>query len=70
MPETKEVGMIRVDCNAIKKLLVPSPQECFKTLQQMLPRICRDRVAKEAKWLKDQINDIKKPALKVNEYVA
>jgi hypothetical protein len=51
--------MIRVDCSAIKNLLIPSPKENLKELQLLLPRVVKDRIENEKRWLKKQITEIR-----------
>jgi hypothetical protein len=61
--------MIRVDCSAIKALLLPSPKDNLKELQLLLPRIVKDRIENEKRWLKKQINEIRNHPVGVQEYV-
>jgi hypothetical protein len=69
LPDSREVGMIRVECDQIKKLLVPAPKEYLRELTILLPNIVKGRIDKEKKWLQDQINQIKMPNTKVEHYV-
>jgi len=69
LPESKDVGMIRVNCNSIKVKLNPSPRDNLKKLKDLLPRVVKERIDKQKRWLLQMIDTIKTPPTKVEEYV-
>ena len=69
LPEMKDIGMIRIDCSSIKSLLLPSPKDNLKELKDLLPRVVKERIEDQKRWLKQQINEIKTQPTGVEQYV-
>lgn len=52
LPDTREVGMIKVECKEVKRMLDPQPIEYFAELQKMLPNIIKKRIEDETEWMR------------------
>jgi hypothetical protein len=52
LPDSKDIGMIRIDCSAVKKMLVPSPKDNLKELKDLLPKVIKERIEDQKKWLR------------------
>jgi hypothetical protein len=59
LPDSKDIGMIRIDCLSVKNLLLPSPKDNLKELKDLLPKVIKERIEDQKKWLRKQINEIK-----------
>jgi hypothetical protein len=44
LPESKDVGMIKVNTLEIREKLMPVPKKCLDNLKRELPRIVKDRI--------------------------
>ena len=51
LPESKDIGMIKVSTEEIQKMLKPIPQEKLSLLKRMLPAIVRRRIKQQHEWL-------------------
>lgn len=69
LPESKDVGMIKVNTQQIKDKLMPVPKRCIDELKRGLPRIVKERIQRQQHWLQEQINAISKDPQGVGAYV-
>lgn len=69
LPESKDVGMIKVNTLAIREKLLPVPAECRATLKGLLPATVKSRIQAQQRWLQEQINAISKNPQGVSAYV-
>ena len=51
LPDSKDVGMIKVNTQKIKEVLMPVPKNCIEKLKKNLPRIVKERIQKQQRWL-------------------
>ena len=53
LPESKDVGMIKVNTLTIREKLVPVPKECLDILKSLLPQTVKTRIQNEQIWLQE-----------------
>lgn len=51
LPESKDVGMIKVNTIAIREKLVPTPKKYLDILRDLLPSIVKSRIHEKQEWL-------------------
>ena len=69
LPETKDLGLLKINFHKIKMRLKPSPKDIFQKLGKEIPLIIRRRLNNKKQWLNEQIKSISSPAIEVDEYV-
>jgi len=60
LPDTKDLGMLRIDFSNIKKALKPNPWECFEKLRKMIPPEIKRWVEECWKWIQRQTHELTK----------
>jgi hypothetical protein len=60
LPESKDLGMLRVDFFSIKQKLKPSPKECFDKMRKMLPPEIKRRIEQCKVWIVKQSGELTK----------
>jgi dynein heavy chain len=53
IPTSTNVGCAQLDSKKTRDLLIPSPKECLKELEQIIPKITREKLDEAEKWLTD-----------------
>jgi hypothetical protein len=69
LPETKDLGILKINFHRIKQKLKPNPKEIFEKLKRELPLVIRRRLNSKKQWLYERIHSISSPAIEVDEYV-
>lgn len=53
LPESKDVGMIKVNTLSIREKLMPVPKECIERLRAQLPVTVKNRIQEQQRWLQE-----------------
>jgi hypothetical protein len=69
LPKTKNIGMLRVNLDDIKKALEPSPQRGFDEIKRQVPPVIKQRTEVAIEWLQSNIDKISGAILSVDEFV-
>lgn len=51
MPQTKDLGLLRVKFNELISALSPQPEHCRDKLKAILPKTIKSRIATIKKWM-------------------
>ena len=51
LPDSKDIGMIKVNTLAIRDQLMPLPKEKLAILRKLLPSIVKTRIQNQQNWL-------------------
>jgi hypothetical protein len=69
LPVQKEIGMIKIDCDEIRKKLTPQPKEKLDKIKAIFIKFLKERVDKVSEWIEEQIKLIRNPPIDVDAYV-
>lgn len=69
IPVEKDLGLLRVNFENVRKVLTPEPKACLKKLEGILPRMVKKRIERCRAWLSEQIEALKKQPEDVDSFV-
>ena len=69
LPESKDLGLLRIDFSKIKQKLKPNPKDVFDRLRKELPLAIKRRILSKKQWLNDRIDSITSTVIDVDQFV-
>ena len=69
LPESKDLGLLRIDFSKIKQKLKPNPKDVFDRLRKELPLAIKRRILNKKQWLNDRIDSITSTVIDVDQFV-
>lgn len=69
IPTDKDLGLLRVSFENIRKVLTPEPKACIKKLEGILPKMVKRRIEKCRTWMQEQITALRKQPEDVDSFV-
>ena len=69
LPESKDLGLLRVDFLTIKNALKPNPKEMFSQIKGKVPPVLKDRILVVKEWLEERIQSITGVVITVDDHV-
>jgi len=70
IPQSKDLGLLRVRFNELTSALSPQPKNCLNKLKEILPKMVKSRIEKIRRWMEEQIRTLKVFPTNVDEYVS
>ncbi len=64
-----EIGLLQVDSKGCRTTLLPTPKDFIAKIEDMVPKVIRERTDESKKWLKKSIQNLSKPVTNVEEFV-
>lgn len=58
-----------MDSKGCRSTLLPTPKEFIGKIEEMIPKIIRERTDEAKKWLRKSLSDLSKPVTNVEEFV-
>ena len=69
IPETCNIGMLKIDCSQFRKKLLPSPGEVIKKIEEIATTVLRARVEQVKEWMNVSKNELQLKVETVDDYV-
>ena len=69
IPVDKDLGLLRVNFENVRKVLTPEPKACIKKLEGILPKMVKGRIEKCRAWMQEQIQALRKQPDDVDSFV-
>lgn len=69
LPESKDLGLLRIDFSKIKQKLKPNPKDVFDRLRKELPLAIKRRILSKKQWLNERIDSITSTVIDVDQFV-
>jgi len=69
LPETKDLGLLRIDFLKVKQKLKPNPKEAFDKIRKELPLVIKRRILSKREWLIERIDSITSTVIDVDQFV-
>ena len=63
------MGLIRVDCEHLRNVLLPSPQNLIKQLDTMIPELIIKRSIELKNWLAEATSRLKSIIANIDDFV-
>lgn len=64
-----EIGLLQVDSKGSRSTLLPTPKDFISKIEEMIPKVIRERTDESKRWLKKSIQNLSKPVSNVEEFV-
>lgn len=69
LPGMTDIGLLRLESEAIKKKLLPTPKELQDEIEKLVPKKTRERTIEVHSWLQESVRDLMKPINDVSDFV-
>jgi len=69
LPSCTDLGLLQIDSKDTRSKLQPTPKDYIKKIEELIPRIIRERTDQKKNWLTENIRNLKKQGIGVEEYV-
>lgn len=69
LPESKDLGLLRIDFKKCKQKIKPSPKEVFDKVKKEFPLVIKRRIMSKKNWLLDRIDSITSAVIDVDQFV-
>ena len=69
LPSMTEIGLLQVDSKGCRSTLLPTPKDFIAKIEDMIPKVIRERTDEAKKWLRKAISNLNKPVTNVEEFV-
>lgn len=64
-----EIGLLQVDSKACRQTLLPTPKDFIVKIEDMIPKVIRERSDEAKKWLRKAVANLSKTVTNVEEFV-
>jgi hypothetical protein len=69
LPSMTEIGLLQVDSRGCRTTLLPTPKDFIGKIEDMIPKVIRERTDESKKWLRKALSNLSKPVTNVEEFV-
>ena len=69
IPQTAFRGLLKLENNKTREILIPSPKACITQLERIIPETIKRRTDEMRRWLSEAIKALSKPTASVEDFV-
>jgi hypothetical protein len=69
LPSITEIGLLQVDSRGCRTTLLPTPKDFISKIEEMIPKVIRERTDESKRWLRKVLSNLSKPVTNVEEFV-
>lgn len=69
IPMRKDIGILTINFAEVKEALMPNPSKCLAMLRGLLPLTVKRRVQDCARWINEQVYELRLYPQNVDEFV-
>lgn len=69
LPSMTEIGLLQVDSRGCRTTLLPTPKNFIGKIEDMIPKVIRERTDESKRWLRKALSNLSKPVTNVEEFV-
>jgi hypothetical protein len=69
IPAAADLGLLRLDMSAVRKVLVPSQEKIIKKFQEFVPMMLMARNKEVCEWMGNSANQLKGQSPNIDDFV-